>query len=87
MEEKLMDEEFYKNHPALEYDRRGISGIYIFDTFPGEDKRQPTSFEDCTPETQEKFVKTKDIKFLQNMILILSKKLKEISKDFNLDTN
>ena len=27
---------------AKELKRRDLSGIYIFDTFPGESKRQPT---------------------------------------------
>lgn len=33
-----------------ELKRRDLSGIYIFDTFPGEQKRQPTCIEDCQPE-------------------------------------
>lgn len=86
MEEKLMEEGFYENHPALEYDRRGLSGVYIFDTFPGEEKRQPTAFEDCTPEKQEEFIKSKEPQFLQSLALILARKLKEIGKEFNLDT-
>ena len=35
--------------------RYGISGIYIFDKFPGEEKRQPTCIEDCQPETRQKW--------------------------------
>ena len=35
--------------------RRDLSGIYIFDTFPGEKKRQPTCIEDCQPETRRKW--------------------------------
>ena len=35
--------------------RRDLSGIYIFDTFPGEEKRQPTCIEDCQQETRRKW--------------------------------
>lgn len=30
--------------------RRSLSGIYIFDQFPGEDSRNPTCIEDCQEE-------------------------------------
>lgn len=32
--------------------RFGLSGIYIFDKFPGEERRQPTCIEDCQEETR-----------------------------------
>lgn len=32
--------------------RFGLSGIYIFDKFPGEERKQPTCIEDCQEETR-----------------------------------
>lgn len=37
--------------------RRGLSGIYIFDTFPGERKRQPTCLEDCTAAKRDEWLR------------------------------
>ena len=53
--------------------RRDLSGIYIFEQFEGEEKRQPTCFEDCTEATQYKWLDTLDKKALKN----LSKQLAE----------
>jgi len=53
--------------------RRNISGIFIFDQFEGEEKRQPTCFEDCTEETQDKWLDTLETEALKN----LSKQLAE----------
>ena len=33
--------------------RRNLSGIYIFEKFEDEKKREPTCFEDCSEETQD----------------------------------
>ena len=41
----------YKMH-SQQHMRRGISGIYIFDKFPDDEKRQPTCIEDCQQETR-----------------------------------
>lgn len=79
MESKLMKEDFYKNHPSEEYIRRNISGIYFFDTFPGEEKRKPTAFEDCSVEKQEEVIADQSKDWLKSMILLLSRKLKEVS--------
>jgi hypothetical protein len=32
--------------------RRNLSGIYIFDVLPDDERRQPTCFEDCTEESK-----------------------------------
>ena len=82
---RFMDnyEGFYENHPSKEYFRRNISGIFFFDTFPEEEKRQPTCFEDCTPEKQEEIINEKETEFVKKMVLLLSKKLKDVSKHFD----
>ena len=38
--------------------RRNLSGVYIFDILPGDKRRQPTVFEDCTEETYNLLMKT-----------------------------
>lgn len=40
---------------AKELKRRDLSGIFIFDTFPGESKRQPTCIEDGHTVTNGNF--------------------------------
>ena len=47
--------------------RRNISGIFIFEQFEGEEKRQPTCFEDCTEATQDKWLDTLEIEALKNL--------------------
>ena len=37
----------------MENKRRGLSGIFIFDQFPGEERREPTCVEDCQKETRK----------------------------------
>ena len=60
-----------------ELKRRDLSGIYIFDTFPGESKRQPTCIEDCQPETRRKLLLTKSKEWLRDCIEQLAKTFKE----------
>ena len=62
-----------------ELKRRDLSGIYIFDTFPNEKKRQPTCIEDCQQETRREWcmVQTKDC--LRETIKQLAQTFKEIT--------
>lgn len=53
--------------------RRNLSGIFIFEQFEGEEKREPTCFEDCTEATQDKWLDTLETEALKN----LSKQLAE----------
>ena len=43
---------------AKELKRRDLSGIFIFDTFPGEIHRRPTCIEDCQTETRRRLLLT-----------------------------
>ena len=43
---------------TTELKRRGLSGIYIFDTFPGEERRKPTCVEDCQESTRREWLET-----------------------------
>ena len=62
-----------------ELKRRGLSGIYIFDTFPDEKKRQPTCIEDCQQETRRKWCMAQTQDCLRNTIKILAKTFKDIT--------
>lgn len=45
-------------------ERYDVSGIYIFDKFPDEEKRQPTCVEDCQEEIRVKWLESLDIEAL-----------------------
>jgi hypothetical protein len=57
--------------------RRNLTGIYIFDKFEGEEKRQPTCFEDCKEITQDKWLEGLE----REALVSLAKKLGKIIKD------
>jgi hypothetical protein len=60
-----------------ELKRRDLSGIYIFDTFPNEEKRQPTCIEDCQQETRRKWCMAQTQDCLRNTIKHLAQTFKE----------
>lgn len=66
--------------------RRGISGVYIFDTFEGEDRRQPTCFEDCREETQDKWLDSLEPEALKNLAKHLGKIIVNIADTFGITT-
>ena len=78
-------EGWYENHPSLEYDRRALSGIYIFEKYPEEERVEPTCFEDCSPMRQEEYIKSLQLEKLQELTLVLSRALKDVGKDLNLE--
>ena len=79
-------EGWYETHPALEYDRRGLSGVYIFDRYPEEEKVEPTCFEDCTPMKQEEYIKALPEDALQKLALMLARALKDVGADLNIES-
>ena len=62
-----------------ELKRRDLSGIYIFDTFPGEQKRQPTCIEDCQQETRRKWCLAQTQDCLRETISMLAKTFKDMT--------
>ena len=84
--DKILDGDnyFYNDHPSQEHFRRDLSGIYFLDKFPNEEKRLPTCFEDCTVEKQEEILNSKDLEWVKSLALLLSRKLKEIGKQFDI---
>lgn len=67
--------------------RRNLSGIYIFETFEGEEKRQPTCFEDCTEETQDKWLDSLEPEAIKNLAKILGKKLIDVADFAGITAN
>ena len=62
-----------------ELKRRDLSGIYIFDTFPGEKQRQPTCIEDCQQETRRECCMAQTKESLRATIKHLAQTFKEIT--------
>lgn len=62
---------------SKELKRRDMSGIYIFDTFPGEEKRHPTCIEDCQQETRRKWCMAQTQDCLRDTIKHLAQTFKE----------
>jgi hypothetical protein len=66
--------------------RRNISGMFFFDTLPGEERRQPTCFEDCTEETQQKILKDLDPEAVKQVALHMASCLKNICEQFDIQS-
>lgn len=66
--------------------RRNLSGVYIFDTLPGDVKRQPTCFEDCTEEKQQEWLDSLTPEALKNLSIQLGKTLRQIGDQFDIIT-
>jgi hypothetical protein len=64
--------------------RRNLTGIYIFDKFDGEEKRQPTCFEDCQETTQDKWLEGLEREALVNLAKQLGKTIKDIGDQLDL---
>lgn len=65
--------------------RYNLSGIYIFDQFPGENRRAPTCIEDCSKDTRKKWISTLDNEALMDVIEHLCDVLHSIGEE--LDNN
>lgn len=68
----------------MENKRRNLSGIYIFDKFPEDEKRQPTCLEDCQEETRKKWLETLEKEALINCVEHLCKTIRAISDKFGI---
>ncbi len=64
--------------------RRNLSGIYIFEKFPEEEKRQPTCFEDCLAETQDKWLDSLTPEALKSLAKQLGNSLRKIGDTFDI---
>lgn len=64
--------------------RRNLSGIYIFEKFDDEEKREPTVFEDCKEETQDKWLDSLDKEALKSLSKHLGSCLRRIGDEFDI---
>ena len=64
--------------------RHDLSGIYIFDKFPGEERREPTCIEDCQEETRDAWLKTLSPEALLNTCKHLCDTLHGIAEQFDI---
>jgi len=64
--------------------RRNLSGIYIFEKFEDDEKRQPTCFEDCKEETQDQWLEGLEVKALKYLAKQLGRTIREIGEDFDI---
>lgn len=64
--------------------RRNLSGIYIFDVLPGDVKRKPTVFEDCTEEKQQEWLDSLTVEALKNLAKQLGKSLRYLGDRFDI---
>jgi len=64
--------------------RRNLSGIYILDRFEDDKKAKPTCFEDCTEETQNKWLKELSPNAVINLAKQLGYTLKRIGNQLDL---
>lgn len=58
--------------------RRNLSGIFIFDTLEGDDKREPTCFEECREETQDEWLDSLEPEALKTLAKMLGNTLKDL---------
>lgn len=64
--------------------RRNLSGVFIFDTLPGDERRKPTCFEDCTEEKQKEWLDSLTPEALKNLSIQLGKSLRTIGDQFDI---
>lgn len=64
--------------------RRNLSGIFIFDKFPEDERREPTCIEDCQEETRKQWLESLEKEALVNTIEHLCEVLRNISDEFGI---
>lgn len=64
--------------------RRNLSGIYIFHKFEDEESREPTCFEDCPEDVQDKWLESLDPEAVKNLAKILGGTIRKIGDMFDL---
>ena len=64
--------------------RRNLSGIYIFEKFKDDKKRKPTCFEDCTEETQDKWLNELEPEAIIRLAKQLGVALRNIGEQLDL---
>jgi hypothetical protein len=67
-----------------ELNRRNLSGVYIFHKFEDDEKRQPTCFEDCPVEVQDRWLESLGPEAVKNLAKILGRRLRQVGDQFDL---
>jgi hypothetical protein len=65
-------------------EQRNISGVYFRYQNPETGKWENWTFEDMPEEHQREIIQGKEREFVENMCIILSKKLREICDQFDI---
>lgn len=78
---KDIDKIYWHKMQSQQHKRRNISGIYIFDQFPDDEKRQPTCIEDCQQETRRAWLmKRQDKVYAKQAITMINDAFLELCK-------
>lgn len=64
--------------------RHNLSGIFIFDKYPDEEKRSPTCIEDCQEETRDAWLKNLEPEALLSCCQHLCETLHSIAEQFDI---
>lgn len=64
--------------------RHSLSGIYIFDQYPGEERRKPTCIEDCQPEVRDKWLQSLEPDALLRTCQLLCDTLHGVAEQFSI---
>jgi len=72
------------NKTGQDTKRRNLSGIFLFEKFEDDKKAKPTCFEDCTEETQDKWLEELDPKAIINLAKQLGTALRKIGDQLDL---
>lgn len=63
-----------------ELKRRNISGMYILDKFPTDERRKPTCVEDCQMATRKRWMGAHEKEYLRNVIGQLADSFKTLTE-------
>lgn len=64
--------------------RRSLSGIYIFHKFDEDERREPTTFEDCPEEKQDEWLNSLDPEAVKALAKQLALVLRMIGDQFGI---
>jgi hypothetical protein len=67
--------------------RRNLSGIFIFEQFEGEEKREPTCFEDCPEEKQDEWMNSLEPDAVKNLAKQLGRTIRSIADQLDIYGN
>ena len=72
---------------STKVNRRNLSGIYLFYKFEEDERREPTTFEDCPAEKQDEWLNSLDAEAVKNLAKQLANTLRAVGDSFDLIAN